>query len=307
MTPVECIARLCALVPPRYPLTRFHGVLGPRAKLRPRIVPRPPDEAARACPSTTAPRKGPSEPGGGTAEWPLPRPPDRSGPVVPAWLPASATTLARTIDAADVVAPNILSTKHLDRIGGGFLRGDLECAVGATLLARTFDIDVKACARCGGRLAVRAVVSDHDIARRILDALPVAARAPPPDRRGRRLRACVRVVDREPRPPCALRAPSSLRLREIRGPQQTSRAPSPALAAPHPRRLPTRLSGARANPPSSRRRSSRSHRHAHGRLLCRACLEGTPKRRGRAGSARSRMWPHISIRAPTRSTGSDRT
>jgi hypothetical protein len=30
MTPVECIARLCALVPPhRYPLTRFHGVLAP--------------------------------------------------------------------------------------------------------------------------------------------------------------------------------------------------------------------------------------------------------------------------------------
>jgi hypothetical protein len=33
MTPVECVARLCALVPPpRYPLTRFHGVLAPRAK-----------------------------------------------------------------------------------------------------------------------------------------------------------------------------------------------------------------------------------------------------------------------------------
>src|SRR5215203_1790122 len=50
MTPVECIARLCALVPPpRYPLTRFHGVLAPRAKLRPRIVPRPPDSVAHAC------------------------------------------------------------------------------------------------------------------------------------------------------------------------------------------------------------------------------------------------------------------
>ena len=31
MTPVECLARLCALIPPpRYPLTRFHGVLAPR-------------------------------------------------------------------------------------------------------------------------------------------------------------------------------------------------------------------------------------------------------------------------------------
>ena len=47
------------------------------------------------------------------------------------------------------------------------------------MLARTFEIDVKACARCGGRLEVRAVVTDHDIARRILDAIPTAARAPP--------------------------------------------------------------------------------------------------------------------------------
>lgn len=49
----------------------------------------------------------------------------------------------------------------------------------ATLLARTFGVDVKACARCGGSLGVRAVVTDHDIARKILDAIPTAARAPP--------------------------------------------------------------------------------------------------------------------------------
>ena len=35
MTPVECLARISALIPPpRYPLTRFHGVLAPRHKLR---------------------------------------------------------------------------------------------------------------------------------------------------------------------------------------------------------------------------------------------------------------------------------
>ena len=32
---------------------------------------------------------------------------------------------------------------------------------------------------CGGRVEVRAVVTDHDIARKILDAIPTAARAPP--------------------------------------------------------------------------------------------------------------------------------
>lgn len=47
------------------------------------------------------------------------------------------------------------------------------------MLARTFDVDVKACARCGGRLEVRAVVTDPEVAGRILDAIPTAARAPP--------------------------------------------------------------------------------------------------------------------------------
>jgi hypothetical protein len=63
MTPVECIARLCALVPPpRYPLTRFHGVLAPRAKLRPRIVPKLPLTATRTAFSTPPPRMCPGQP-----------------------------------------------------------------------------------------------------------------------------------------------------------------------------------------------------------------------------------------------------
>jgi hypothetical protein len=50
----------------------------------------------------------------------------------------------------------------------------------ATLLARTFDLDIKACVRCGGRLQVRAVVTDPVAASTILDAMPATARAPPP-------------------------------------------------------------------------------------------------------------------------------
>jgi hypothetical protein len=49
----------------------------------------------------------------------------------------------------------------------------------ATLLARTFDVDVKSCALCGGRLNVRAVITDPEVVRRIFDAIPTAARAPP--------------------------------------------------------------------------------------------------------------------------------
>jgi hypothetical protein len=64
------------------------------------------------------------------------------------------------------------------------LRGHLEAATSnvpwATPLARTFDVDPKSCADCGGRLDVRAVVTDPEVARRTVDAVPTATRAPPP-------------------------------------------------------------------------------------------------------------------------------
>jgi hypothetical protein len=42
----ELIEKLCALTPPpRFNLVRFHGVLAPASKLRPRIVPNPPKDA----------------------------------------------------------------------------------------------------------------------------------------------------------------------------------------------------------------------------------------------------------------------
>jgi hypothetical protein len=48
MTPLEIMARLSALIPPpRYPLVRFHGVLGPRSAWRRDVVPKPP---GRDCP-----------------------------------------------------------------------------------------------------------------------------------------------------------------------------------------------------------------------------------------------------------------
>jgi len=44
MTPLELLARLCALIPPpRYPLVRYHGVLAPRSPWRRDVVPRPRD------------------------------------------------------------------------------------------------------------------------------------------------------------------------------------------------------------------------------------------------------------------------
>ncbi len=94
-------------------------------------------------------------------------------------MPVSATTLARSLDGADVPMPNVLLARYLARIGGGLLYAATSNVQWATLLARTFDVDVKACARCSGRLEVRAVVTDHDIARKILETIPTTARAPP--------------------------------------------------------------------------------------------------------------------------------
>src|ERR1019366_234839 len=49
MTALELLARVSALIPPpRHPLIRFHGVLGPRSSWRKDVVPRPPPPATCA-------------------------------------------------------------------------------------------------------------------------------------------------------------------------------------------------------------------------------------------------------------------
>jgi hypothetical protein len=70
MTPLELLARLAAIVPPpRYPLLRYHGVLGPRSSWRRDVVPRPRapkpcDLGGAAAKSTRTPAKTQSGPRG---------------------------------------------------------------------------------------------------------------------------------------------------------------------------------------------------------------------------------------------------
>jgi hypothetical protein len=168
--------------PPRYPF--IHGVLAPRAKLRPRVVPKLPDSARalRVCTAAdvsqdAAEKRDKKERERQREERPPPR--DRRGPAIPDALPISATILARQIDGAEVPAPNVLSAKHLDRIHGGLLFAATSNVPWAVLLARTFDVDKKACPQCEGRLVVRDVISDLSVARQILDSLAKQARAPP--------------------------------------------------------------------------------------------------------------------------------
>src|SRR5512132_469147 len=55
MTPVQCLARIAALIPPpRFPLQRFSGVFAPRSPLRAAVVPSGP--VARADVTPTLPR-----------------------------------------------------------------------------------------------------------------------------------------------------------------------------------------------------------------------------------------------------------
>ena len=176
MTPMETLARLAAMVPPpRYPLLRFHGVLAPRHRWRARVVPRPPSSSrASGCgakgmmvvaETTTPPPSRPArEKGDG-----------RAALMVAA--PVSTSTLVAT-GRAQQVAPNVLSLTHWDRILDGELYATSSRLDWRTLLKRTFEVDLRVCVRCGGRLEVRALVTDPASIAKLLTGLR-RPRAPP--------------------------------------------------------------------------------------------------------------------------------
>jgi hypothetical protein len=143
----ERLCRYGLRPPPRYSLTRFHGVLAPRATLRPRVVPKLPDSARalRACNAADTSQDAAEKHNKKKREREeRPPPRDRRGPAIPDALPISATLLARQIDGAEVPAPNVLSAKHLERIHGGLLFAATSSVPWAVLLARTFNVDKKA-------------------------------------------------------------------------------------------------------------------------------------------------------------------
>jgi hypothetical protein len=95
-------------------------------------------------------------------------------------VPTSTATLLAT-GAASQVAPTILSVAHWERRLGGELYAPLSRVDWALLKRSTFDVDVKRCRTCGGRMTVRAVVTDAASIAKLLGALrrsrdpPVAA------------------------------------------------------------------------------------------------------------------------------------
>jgi hypothetical protein len=220
MTPLEFLARLAAIVPPpRYPLLRYHGVLGPRSAWRRDIVPK-----AREPRGTTAPRPCPQETparnktsgsaGKGTslagvsASLAHPRVdgsrtgvgPDGNSPPTArpegsdqrsastadpgriahmTSLSARGTTDDRpTAPATILLAPNVLSTKHWDRLLGGALYAVSTRVDWAALLRRSFDVDVLRCPQCAGRLRVLGEVTEPTMVGLILEILGLPRDAP---------------------------------------------------------------------------------------------------------------------------------
>jgi len=203
MTGIEFMARLAAIIaPPRYPLVRFAGVLAPRSAWRREVVPEPREQRA-ACEAARTQKPGPTErrpeqhPAGDARGGPAPRapsPPGASnthrGPAMSANVAMVAAVRAAPLDD-DVMrlAPNVISVRHWDRLLGGLLYAVSPRVDWATLLRRSFSVDVLECPKCHGRLRMIAVITEREPARRILahlglptDPLPVArARDPTVD------------------------------------------------------------------------------------------------------------------------------
>jgi hypothetical protein len=140
--PQELVEKLAALVPPpRFHLVRYHGILGPCARQRDRVVPggstpgqrdgldldSQPDSLARAAVGTASK---------------FPEPTDASSS------PDGPTIRPRRLAWAE-------------------------------LLRRVFAVDVLECPRCGGRMRVLAAIHPPDATRAILECLGLNSRAPP--------------------------------------------------------------------------------------------------------------------------------
>jgi hypothetical protein len=72
----------------------------------------------------------------------------------------AAVPEARASDACQLLTPNVLSVKHWNRLVGGALYATTPGLDWASLLRRSFQVDVLACAACGGRLRVLGEVTE---------------------------------------------------------------------------------------------------------------------------------------------------
>jgi hypothetical protein len=164
--PQELVEKLAALVPPpRFHLVRYHGILGPCASERDRVVPGGPDPATRDRPP--APRcsiagsDGPPKANGrGPREEALVRRPE-------------AAVQEGTRRISDRGPPNDES------LSPDVLTPRPRRLAWSELLRRVFAVDVLECPRCGGRMRLLAAIQPPEVTQAILGCLDLQSRAPP--------------------------------------------------------------------------------------------------------------------------------
>jgi hypothetical protein len=167
--PGELVEKLAALVPPpRFHLVRYHGVLGPCASQRSRVVP------------------GHELPGGGATE--APEPTRLAAPCH-----EDEEQMGRRSGQADAAGLGTRAGSEptpgrepLPGVGGEGAPEGVPIAelrprrlAWADLLRRVFAIDVLECPRCGARTRLLAAIHPPDATSALLECLDLPARAPP--------------------------------------------------------------------------------------------------------------------------------
>jgi hypothetical protein len=81
-----------------------------------------------------------------------------------------------------MLTPNVVSVRHWQRLLGGVLYATAPRVDWASLLRRSFEVDVFDCPNCGGRLRALGEITDPATARLVLESLGMATEAPEPAR-----------------------------------------------------------------------------------------------------------------------------
>jgi len=81
-----------------------------------------------------------------------------------------------------MLTPNVVSVRHWQRLLGGVLYATAPRVDWASLLRRSFEVDVFNCPSCGGRLRVLDEITDPATARLVLESLGMSTEAPEPAR-----------------------------------------------------------------------------------------------------------------------------
>ncbi|MDH3213289.1 MAG: transposase [Myxococcales bacterium] len=165
--PQELVEKLAALVPPpRFHLVRYHGILGPCASERDRIVPGSATAAGRDRPTRLPPAVASiAEPPSANARAERKQVPNGDSHREAAH--AGSRTLPALAAPSDASASPDGTTPRARRLAW------------SELLRRVFAVDVLECPRCGGRMRVLAAIHPPDATQAILECLDLPSRAPP--------------------------------------------------------------------------------------------------------------------------------